>query len=108
MGKYFEQCDRAHGQKRGIEVRIKRCTTENQEYLAASVRDYGAGFLARDLEHADQEFYSGDASRHDRKHQGLGLAIAKRFLEEQGGMLRFGNHAEAGAEVECWVKICGE
>lgn len=93
--------------KRGIEVRLKRCTTENQEYLAASVRDYGAGFLARDLEHADQEFYSGDASRHDRKHQGLGLAIAKRFLEEQGGMLRFGNHAEAGAEVECWVKICG-
>ena len=53
---------------------------------------------------ADQEFYSGDASRHDRTHQGLGLAIAKKFLKEQGGMLCFYNHAESGAEVVCRIK----
>ena len=49
-------------------------------------------------------FISGDASRHDRTHQGLGLAIAKKFLKEQGGMLCFYNHAESGAEVVCRIK----
>lgn len=90
----------------GIEVYVKQCRKEDQEYMVASVRDYGAGFSAKDLECADQEFYSGDTSRHDRKHQGLGLAIAKRFLEEQGGFLQFCNHTDQGAEVSCWIKMC--
>ena len=64
----------------------------------------GKGFSEQDLIYADQEFYSGDASRHDRTHQGLGLAIAKKFLKEQGGMLCFYNHAESGAEVVCRIK----
>ena len=68
------------------------------------VRDFGKGFSEQDLIYADQEFYSGDASRHDRTHQGLGLAIAKKFLKEQGGMLCFYNHAESGAEVVCRIK----
>lgn len=74
------------------------------KYLEAAVRDYGPGFSAKDLEHADQEFYSGDASRHDRRHQGLGMAIARKFLEEQGGRLEFGNRRDGGAEVRCLVK----
>ncbi len=94
--------------ERGIEIHLKRCRRENQEYMAASVRDYGAGFSARDLEYADQEFYSGDASRHDRKHQGLGLSIAKKFLEEQGGFLQFCNRTDQeGAEVSCWLRLRG-
>lgn len=58
------------------------------------------------------------ASRHDRRHQGLGLSIAKRFLEEQGGFLEYGNRTDTagaevygnrtdttGAEVTMWLKI---
>ena len=57
---------------------------EGQEYLTATVRDFGKGFSEQDLIYADQEFYSGDASRHDRTHQGLGLAIAKKILKRAG------------------------
>ena len=71
--------------------------------MVASVRDFGSGFTARDLEWADREFYSGDASRHDRAHQGLGLAIARRFVEEQGGFLQYGNEREGGAVVRLWI-----
>lgn len=68
-----EHTDRA----RGIVVRLQMEVYEGQEYLTATVRDFGKGFSEQDLIYADQEFYSGDASRHDRTHQGLGLAIAK-------------------------------
>lgn len=88
---------------RGIRVQLGQDMQKGQTYMTAAVRDYSPGFSQKDLEYADQEFYSGDDSRHDRKHQGLGLAIAKRFLEEQGGFLEFGNH-ENGAEVCCWMR----
>ncbi|MGN1192289.1 MAG: sensor histidine kinase [Dorea sp.] len=89
----------------GIEVIIQGKWQENQEYMVVSVRDFGPGFTEKDLQYADREFYSGDASRHDRTHQGLGLAIAKRFLNEQGGFLQYGNHADGGGEVSMWI-VC--
>lgn len=89
--------------ERGIAVRIRGERQEGREYMVASVRDFGSGFTARDLEWADREFYSGDASRHDRVHQGLGLAIARRFVEEQGGFLQYGNEREGGAVVRLWI-----
>lgn len=78
-------------------------------YLVASVRDYGPGFSAKDLQHADEAFYIGDDSRHLRNHQGLGLAIAKEVMRAQGGKLRYANTAEeAGAVVSLWFKLDDE
>lgn len=92
--------------QRGIDITIKPGCRENRIYLAACVRDYGGGFSAKDLQYAEKEFYSGDTSRHDRRHQGLGLTIAKKFAEEQGGFLEYGNSdSGAGAEVALWLKI---
>lgn len=84
---------------------------ENEEgrYLVAMVRDYGAGFTAKDLQHADEAFYIGDESRHLRNHQGLGLAIAKAVMCAQGGMLCYANATEgAGATVSLWFKLENE
>ena len=67
----------------------------NRKYWSASVCDYGAGFSARDLLYADQRFYSGDESRHDRGHQGLGLSIVKQFVTALGGRLEYGNREES-------------
>ena len=90
--------------KRGIEVSVRLRDREDHKFLEAVVRDYGPGFSPRDLKYADQEFYSGDASRHNREHQGLGLAIARNFLKEQGGWLELGNHS-GGAEVRCRISV---
>lgn len=51
-----EHTDRA----RGIVVRLQMEVYEGQEYLTATVRDFGKGFSEQDLIYADQEFYSGD------------------------------------------------
>ena len=81
--------------KKGIAVSI---TTEKGSLLA-TVRDYGTGFGPEDLRYATQAFYSGDKSRHDRSHQGLGLAIATQVMTNQGGHLSYKNAPNQGAEV---------
>lgn len=95
--------------QRGIEISAQVRRREGQSYFRAAVRDYGPGFSPRDLQYADQEFYSGDASRHDRKHSGLGLSIAKKFAGEQGGFLEYGNREDkAGAEAALWLLAEGK
>ena len=80
-----------------------------RKYLVASVRDYGSGFSDQALIYGSEPFFSGDDSRHDRKHQGLGLSIADTFMKKQGGFLKYGNSVEGdGAEVSLWIKIADE
>ena len=82
---------------------------EDGRYLVATVRDYGTGFTAKDLQHADEAFYIGDEGRHLRNHQSLGLAIAKAVMCAQGGMLCYANATEgAGATVSLWFKLENE
>ena len=69
----------------------------NRKYWIASVCDYGSGFTKRDLLYADQKFYSGDESRHNRGHQGLGLSIVKQFVTALGGRLEYSNREEGGS-----------
>ncbi len=90
--------------QKGIHIRLCPQEIDGQTFLTAAVRDFGKGFTEKDLRHADEEFYSGDASRHGRSHQGMGLFIAKQFLEEQGGFLKYYNCADGmGAEVSLWI-----
>ena len=89
----------------GIRVIFRECEKQNTQYLVAKIVDYGKGFSNAELKYATQEFYCGDMSRHDRKHQGLGLAIAKRFIEEQCGFLEIRNSDKTkGAEVSLWMR----
>lgn len=77
---------------------------ERREYLRISVRDYGPGFSEKALIHGKEAFFSGDESRHDRKHQGLGLSIAEDFIKSHGGFLEYHNKEE-GAEVSLGILI---
>lgn len=78
---------------RGIRVEASLSAGEANNTVGLRVRviDYGKGFSQKDLLYGTQEFYRGDESRHDRTHQGLGLTIAKRFIEAQGGKLELDN-----------------
>mgnify|MGYP002509561558 CR=1 FL=1 len=90
--------------EQGIDVQISTAEKDGKSYLCAGVLDYGQGFSPKELQHATEELYRGDASRHDRSHQGLGLAIAKRFVEAQGGFLEIGNSSKTGGgEVVLWL-----
>ncbi len=91
--------------QRGLEISIRTEDRGDRKYLAAFVRDFGRGFSEKDLMYAEKEFYSGDASRHDRRHSGLGLSIAKKFAEGQGGFLEYGNDGSGvGAVAGMWLR----
>lgn len=91
--------------EQGIRVRFGM-TDETGTLWFAEVYDYGRGFSAQDLRYADQSFYSGDESRHDRSHQGLGLAIAKQCMRQQGGRLSYGNWTdEQGRRMGAVVRM---
>lgn len=90
----------------GKGIRIEICEKVLEApYLVVSVRDYGQGFSKEALIHGAEAFFSGDESRHDRKHQGLGLSIAENFMKNQGGFLEYKNvEKECGALVSLWIK----
>ena len=77
---------------------------DHREYLRVSVRDYGSGFSQKALLHGKEAFFSGDESRHDRTHQGLGLSIAADFMKRQGGFVEYHNVDKSqGAEASLWI-----
>ena len=72
------------------------------------MRDYGPGFSQKALFHGKEAFFSGDESRHDRTHQGLGLSIAADFMKRQGGFVEYQNVDKSqGAEVDLYEEIIG-
>lgn len=86
--------------KKGIHVTM----VESGEYFVVSVRDYGVGFSEKALLYGAEPFFSGDESRHDRTHQGLGLSIAAEFMKRQGGFLKYENvENEEGAVTALWI-----
>ncbi len=63
--------------------------TQGNEAIIA-IQDYGIGISASDLPHIFDRFYRADAARSKSKTNGygLGLAIAKKIIEEHNGKLQ--------------------
>ncbi len=65
--------------------------------VAVSVSDNGSGIPPEDLPHLFEPFYRSKAAGSGSGHAGLGLAIARRMVELQGGEITAFNTAEGGA-----------
>lgn len=84
--------------KEGGRIRLTVCIEEEQTIFVTE--DDGPGFSEEELFRGTEQFYRGDKSRGQRNHYGMGLAIASRFVEQQGGRLCLGNSdAMGGAQV---------
>lgn len=105
MGKYGSMGKQASSGRTDF-IRISDSGQDHREYLRVSVRDYGPGFSEKALLHGKEAFFSGDESRHDRRHQGLGLSIAEDFIKSQGGFLEYYNvEKPQGAEAALWILV---
>ncbi|PFN02940.1 sensor histidine kinase [Bacillus cereus] len=64
------------------------------------VEDSGRGFTKEEMNSATEQFYRGDKSRNSKNHHGIGLYIAKNFVEQHGGNLYLSN-----SEKLCGAKV---
>ena len=71
-----------------------RCERGPGDRVAVRVRDEGKGFAEDDLPHVLAPFFT---KRHGGR--GLGLAIARRAVELEGGRIEAANHLDGGACV---------
>ncbi|MEP0888635.1 HAMP domain-containing histidine kinase [Leptolyngbya sp. NM3-A1] len=78
----------------GTEIFIAGRRGKNSAVLI--VRDQGPGIPRKHLPHIFEQFYTTNASRNGNS-TGLGLAIAKRIVEAQGGRITASSKAGEGA-----------
>ncbi len=84
-----------HTPERG-QVRLSAEASDHT--IRFAVADSGEGIPADDLPHVFERFYRGDKSRHGGGDEiGLGLAIAKAFVEAHGGRIWAESTLERGA-----------
>ncbi|MFP4433529.1 MAG: ATP-binding protein [Planctomycetota bacterium] len=57
------------------------------QQVELSIADTGIGMTPEQADHAFDEFYKADSSRHDRQSNGLGLTICRRIVEAHGGSI---------------------
>jgi signal transduction histidine kinase len=67
------------------------------ETVQISVTDTGKGIAEKDLPNLFEPFYRSEASHSGSGHAGLGLAIARRMVELQGGEISADNAPGGGA-----------
>lgn len=86
---------------------IALAVRQDADRLVYEWRDSGPGFSARDLKHATEQFYRGDASRSSHGgHAGLGLFIVQTLAAQLGGGVTLANLPEGGACVCLWHPAC--
>ena len=65
--------------------------------VTITIADQGPGIPPQDLPHIFEQFYRGDKARQRSGGSGIGLALARSFVENQGGTLTAENRPEGGA-----------
>ena len=80
---------------------IKLEASVGERWIEFAVCDTGKGFSSEELVHLFDKFYRGDAARtRVGSSSGLGLFIAKRLVEKQGGTIKAFNGETGGACVQ--------
>lgn len=73
-------------------------TEKTDRGVRLMVADEGPGIAPEDLPHVFEQFYRGDKSRNRALGgSGIGLSLAKSFVEAQGGSIRAENRKNGGA-----------
>ncbi|MEW8458634.1 MAG: HAMP domain-containing sensor histidine kinase [Candidatus Thiodiazotropha sp.] len=71
--------------------------SEREREAVVSITDSGGGISEDDLPHIFEPFYKKRQAGKDGNHAGLGLAIARRMVELQGGTIIATNSESGGA-----------
>jgi len=83
-----------------VKLEVRRVMRGEEPWLHFRVADTGTGISDRDLPRVCEPFYQGDDSEAGKRHGiGLGLAIAKRVMENHGGSITITSNPTDGTEI---------
>jgi signal transduction histidine kinase len=83
-----------------VKLEVRRVMRGKEPWLHFRVADTGTGISDRDLPRVCEPFYQGDDSGAGKRHGiGLGLAIAKRVMENHGGSITITSNPNDGTEI---------
>ncbi len=83
-----------------VKLEVRRVVRGSDPWLQLRVSDTGVGIPKADLPHVSEAFWQGDDSSAGKRYGiGLGLAIAKRAIENNGGALSIRSVVEEGTEA---------
>lgn len=87
--------------------KVKISAKENQHQVIIKVRDQGIGIEEKDVAHIFERFYRADSARSHRSEggYGLGLAIAKKIVEENNGKISVKSEIKKGSEFKIVLPI---
>lgn len=87
--------------------RIKVEAKKNQKQAIIKIKDQGQGIEAKDIPHIFERFYRADSARVHQEEggYGLGLAIAKKIVEEHGGKILVNSTPGKGSEFKIILPI---
>lgn len=82
------------------EEKIGLSVQANDDNLIITIEDNGRGFTEEEIKYAVNQFFQGDKSRNRKNHYGMGLYIAKDFVENHDGRIILTNSESfSGARV---------
>ena len=82
-----------------IEIRLKNY----DDRIIFTVSDRGPGIDEEAQKHIFDKFYQADSS-HKQEGNGLGLALAKKIIDLEGGMINVQNNAQGGCTFKVTLK----
>jgi signal transduction histidine kinase len=83
-----------------VTLEVRRTTRDGGHWVSIRVVDRGVGVPEEELHRVFDSFWRGrHAARSNARGVGLGLAIARRIVEAQGGVITIQSARESGTEV---------
>ena len=83
-----------------VALQVRRVSNDGAPWLMVTVRDTGVGIPEGELPHVTETFWQGgNVLTGEPRGVGLGLAIARRLVERQGGRLEIESELAEGTSV---------
>ncbi len=92
-----------HYTPKGGSIRVN-LSKKNHQFLL-TIEDTGVGISEQDLVHIFERFYKASHSRNDETGSGLGLSIAKEFIEKFNGEISISSTLQKGTLVTITLPI---
>jgi two-component system sensor histidine kinase/response regulator len=88
----------------GGEVSVAAQHTDGQ--IAIAVRDGGRGIPAAELPRLFDRFYQVNREMYEQQGAGLGLTIARAYVELHGGRIEVTSQENVGSTFTVWLPLC--